>query len=122
MATTELNWLTKINFLYAIVAVLMMAQFSGTLAVKSFLCGWGLAVLNFELLKRLGLRLLALYRGAKLDRTFYVLAFGKFAFLGLVIALFSVTSWMQAIPFVLGAVTLIISGLGVGMKEFIYAR
>ncbi|MBI3543732.1 MAG: hypothetical protein HY075_10715 [Deltaproteobacteria bacterium] len=99
-----------------------MSQFGGAGAWRSFVAGWLIAVLNFELIKHLGRMLLGLYDGSKIGPLFYFVLFGKFIFWGLVIALFSKASWMQGIPFAFGMTTLVVSGLGLGFTEKNYAQ
>lgn len=120
--TTQLSWLNRINIIYGALGLAFTSQAFGAGAWKSFFVGWFLAVLNLELLKRLGISLLAYYDGRQLSPLFFVFLFGKFVFWGLVIALFSMASWLQGVPFSIGMTTLLISGLGLGMRELIYAR
>jgi hypothetical protein len=118
----QLDIMTRANLIYFAVGLVALTQISTHGAWKSFVAGWVVAVLNLEILKRLGSRLLQVYEGQKPDPMFYFLLFGKFAFWGLVIALFTMANWINAIPFAIGMTTLIVSGLVVGMKEWTYAR
>ena len=122
--TNQLSLLNRINLLYGAIGMLLMAQIDGGHgAWKSFIAGWAVAVLNLELLKKLcSTMLLVFNQDGKLNPGFYVVLFGKFMFWGLVIALFMTAKWIQGVPFVLGTVTLLVSGVGLGMKELIYAR
>jgi hypothetical protein len=107
--------------IYGAAGLSLLAQFGTDGAVKSFFVGWVISVVNLELLKRLGRLIFAAFEGQKPSAALYVLLLGKFMFWGAVIALFSKATWIEAVPFILGSLTLIIAGIGVGVKEYWYA-
>lgn len=122
IAKTQLLWLNRINVGYAVLGILLLTQINGAGAWKSFVLGWLISIANLEILKKLGTMLVTVFEGGALHPIFYVFLFGKFAFWGLVVALFSTLPWIQAIPFAFGMSTLLVSGLGLGVRESIYAR
>src|SRR4051812_48537729 len=94
----QLSWLDRLNLGYGFVGLMIVSQFAANGAWKSFLAGWLVAVANFELLKRIGAIMLQLFAGKQISPVVYGLFVAKFAFLGIVIALFSLASWLQGIP------------------------
>ncbi len=119
--TENLGWLNRINLIYGAIGIFLFAAFTAN-GVKSFIIGWGIAVVNLELLKRLGLMMASLYRGEELGSMFYFVLFGKFLVWAGVIAVCSMINGLQAVPFIFGTTTLIVSGFGFGVKEYLYAR
>lgn len=107
-----MNW---VNGFYGAIGIALYAAYGGVESWKSFAVGWVLSVVNLELLKRIGVFVFAIYEGKTLDPRFYAFAVGKFAFWGVVIALFSSASWIEALPFALGALTLVVAGLGLAI-------
>ena len=114
----QMYWLSRANFLYGAVGLFLMVQFSTNGSWKSFLTGWLVAVMNLELLKRLGTLMIALTRGKPPGPLFYGLLLAKFSFWGMIIAMFSLTAWLQVGPFVLGTLTLIVAGIALGASSF----
>lgn len=122
-ATNQLSWMGRVNILYGVTGVVLLAQLGVNGSWRSFLVGWLIAVVNLELLKRIGVMLLALYETeTKLPALFYVLLFSKFALWALILAAFSTVKWLQGISFLLGISTLLVSAVGLGAKELVYAR
>jgi hypothetical protein len=119
---TQLSWLGRANVAYGLVGLAVVAQFSIGGAWKSFLAGWIVAVINMEILKRLGMTVMAVQDGGPLSPLFYLFLVAKFLFWGAVIALFSLASWVMAVPFVIGTATLIVAGFCLGLRELMYAR
>lgn len=115
MAQTGL--MNRVNLMYGALGVFFLAQAGAPGSWRSFAAGWLLAVLNLELLRRLGAMLVASYDGSRLGALFYFVLFGKFAFWGLVIALFTSAKWILAVPFVAGMATLVVGAGAVGLKE-----
>lgn len=110
------------NFVYGAVGLFLMSQLTNPGSWKSFVLGWAVSVVNLELFKRLGLMLLMLFEGGKLNPVFYGLLIVKFSFWGLIIALFCSLHWIQAVPFVLGNLTLVVAAFVLGIREMTYAR
>lgn len=122
-ATTQLNLLGRINILYGLTGAAVLAQFGASGSVKSFLVGWLIAVVNLELLKRIGSMLLALVQSeTKLPSLFYVLLVCKFILWALILGVFSTAKWIEGLSFLLGIGTILVSSLGLGTKELVYAR
>ncbi|MBI2605586.1 MAG: hypothetical protein HYW49_05830 [Deltaproteobacteria bacterium] len=124
MRTSEmLKFISKAMVAYGAVGAALMLQFAASWAWASFLAGWTVSFVNFELLKRIGLVLGPLLTtGGRVSRMIYVLAVAKFLFLGLVLAFLVLTTHVQGIPFSLGVLAVLFAGLGLGIKEAIYAR
>lgn len=115
--TIQIDWSNRLNILYGSIGVLLIVQLGANGAWKSFAAGWLIAVVNLELLKRIGRNLLALFESeTKLPVIFYVVIVMKFSFWALILALFSTAQWLQGIPFVLGMLTLIVSAVGLGLS------
>lgn len=122
-ATIQLNWLGRINILYGLTGIAFFAQFGASGSAKSFLVGWLIAVVNLELLKRIGGMLLAFVQSeTKLPSLFYVLLVCKFTLWALILAVFATAKWIEGISFLLGILTILVSSLGLGTKELVYAR
>jgi hypothetical protein len=117
----NLRWLDRINLLYGALGIFLFAMVA-TGSWKSFLVGWAIAVVNLELLKRLGILMIALYNGEKLGSSFYIVLFGKFLMWAAIISVFSLIKGLQPVPFMIGTATLVVAGLGFGVKEYFYAR
>ena len=124
MRTSEmLKFISKAMVAYGAAGTLLMLQFAAAGAWVSFLAGWVVSFVNFELLKRIGLvpgPLLS--TGGKAGPMIYVLAFAKILFWGLVLAFLVLTTNVQGIPFSLGVLAVLFASLGLGIKEAIYAR
>lgn len=122
-ASEMLKFINKTMLAYGALGVLIMLQFAASGAWLSFLAGWTVSFVNFELLKRIGLVLGPLLSsGGKVSRMIYVLAFAKILFWGLVLAFLVLTTNVQGIPFSLGVLAVLFAGLGLGIREAIYAR
>src|SRR5256885_534827 len=100
-AKGQLSWLNRINLAYGAFGLLVIGQVGLSGDWKSFLAGWVVAMVNLELIKRITVIMVSVFKGEKLNPIFYGFLFGKFAFWGLVFAMFSFATWIQAIPFVL---------------------
>lgn len=118
----RLKLMNKINFVYGLLGFILVFQFSTQEAVKSFVLGWVISVVNFELLKRIGSLLLSLYTTGRHNPFIYLLLASKFVFWGLVLALLLKASFVEVIPFVSGTLTIIVAGLSLGVREIFYAR
>lgn len=120
---TKNNWFTRVDVLYGLVGLVVITQFSVGEAWKSFALGWVIAEVNFELLKRIVMLLFALVKGEQqATGALYGLLLAKFCVWALLFLIISTVDWLQAVPFVLGITTLVIAGLGLGIKEIVYAR
>lgn len=122
-------WIRQIQYLNLVYAGVVGAVFlfgTSTASLVSFFAGWIVAAVNFELLRRIGILLIALAREGAINPLLYGLLVGKFAFWGMLIALLSLTTWIQGVPFMVGTATLLFSSVGLGVslifKEFGYAR
>lgn len=115
--TKQINVLRSIICGYGLAGALLVFRFGPVDSWRSFLVGWVLAVVNFELIRRLGLFLLAIYDGKKLDPMFYLFLLGKLGFWGFVFALFSAATWIQGVPFALGGLAIVIAGLGLALTQ-----
>lgn len=117
------SWSSRIDVVYGIIGFVVLAQFGASGAWKSFVVGWALAEMNFELIRRITTAMIALFRGEKVSNfLLYGMIVSKLSILGLIFLLISMANWLQAVPFMLGVAALIIAGLGYGVKELIYAR
>lgn len=117
------NWLSRIDVLYGITGFVILAQFGAIGSWKSFVVGWALAEVNFELLRRIVTTMISLYKGERVSNfLLYGMIAVKLSMLGLIVLVISMASWLQAIPFMLGIGALVIAGLGYGIKEVVYAR
>lgn len=126
MRTAEkLKFLSLIQYVYAGLGLLAMTLFATKDAWISFLLGALFSYVNFEILKRLGLALRPLVienkSAAGVGPLVSKLVFAKVVFLGLLLAFLVFTNKVQAIPFVIGMLGLLIAGIGLGIKEAIYA-
>ncbi len=118
-----LRFISKAMAGYGVAGAALMLQFAASGAWVSFLAGWTVSFVNFELLKRIGLVLGPLLSaGGKVSPMIYVLAFAKILFWGLVLAFLVLTTNVHAIPFSLGVLAVLFASLGLGIKEAIYAR
>jgi hypothetical protein len=117
------SFLRRADVLYGIVGVAFLAQFGAGYAWPSFFLGWAFAEVNFEILKRLGALLLALFRDEKNPGfVLQALVAGKFALWSLVLWALVTLKWLQAVPFIFGVSALVIAGLSLGIREIKYAR
>ncbi|MEW6058001.1 MAG: hypothetical protein AB1540_15450 [Bdellovibrionota bacterium] len=121
-ATIQLSWINRLNLAYGVVGILVFASLSTSEGWKSFLAGWAVSIVNLELIKRLTYVMISVFKGEKLNPIFYGMLVGKFAFWGGVIAVLSMTAWIQGVPFLVGLITIVFAGLGLGIKELVYAR
>lgn len=94
-----------------------MLYVAGVSEWKAFLAGWIIAVVNFELLHRIGKMLLSAMAGGKPGFWIYLLLVMKFVFWGGVILFLSSTEWLRGTYFVAGTMTILLSGLVFGLKE-----
>ncbi len=121
----KLKFLSQAQFVYAGVGVLLMTLFGTKDAWVSFLIGGFFSYVNFEILKRLGLALGPIVienkSAAGIGPLVSKLVFGKIVFWGLLLAFLVFTNKVQAIPFVIGMLGLLFAGLGLGIKEKLYA-
>lgn len=132
------NILSILNVIYGLAGVLIYIRVQSWASATSFGLGWLIVVVNLELLKWLGTFFLmgkgsaqvsdlteaesTETRGSKALIT--GLMMGKLMFWGMVTGILSTLTWIQGGPFVVGALTLVFSSLGLVFKlrERNYAR
>lgn len=134
--TEKIKFLNKANVAFGLIGILFMFQFGGQGAWLSFFYGWLVTVINFELIKRIGMLLVPLYaqntsqtettnaienvgnsESTKISPMFWVLLTMKFLFWGSVIALMVFSTKIQGIPFGAGLLSVLISAICLAIKD-----
>lgn len=121
----KIRFLNKANLAFGIIGIIFMIQFGDQNAWISFFYGWLVTVINFELIKRIGMLLVPLYaqtpptngESTKISPMLWVLLTFKFLFWGSVIALMVFSTKIQGIPFGAGLLSVLISAICLAIKD-----
>ncbi len=129
----KVKFLNKANLAFGFLGTLFMFQFGGHNAWLSFFYGWLVTVINFELIKRIGMLMIPLYAQntnsvqtssndsnnseTKVSPMLWVLLAMKFLFWGSVIALLVFSTKIQGIPFGAGLLSVLFSAICLAIKD-----
>lgn len=115
------------NFIYLILGMIVIYSFTNenlNLVLVSYCAGWLFSVLNLELIKKIGLVLVSFMNttsGRVPHGPVVFLLVAKFILLGSLLGIIVFTQNVLGVHFLIGTLTILFSGLFLGVRELIYA-
>ncbi len=107
----DIKTIRAVNFAYGMLGLAAFYFFRPT-AMPSFVAGWAVVLVNFELFKKLFEKLINKdLNTEKLSIGFYFVLLLKMGFWAMVLAFLMLTKKLDAIGFLAGTLTILIAGL-----------
>lgn len=122
--TEQLRILAQYNILFGVLGATVFGLMRHDASWEWFVGGWGFMMISFDLLKRIFSMLFELQKNQvrKISPIVYMFILVKISMLGLLLAFLTLVSKVMVVPFVVGILTIVFSGLILGIREAIYAR